>query len=103
MLTPNKKITLTTVKIFIRDNAENLFISHKSAFDGSIDGSRDADDKSFKKVEVGGERARTNGHGVPGAWFVGSSRDHFTYFKKDGYEGIEVYNCCGHFIIATNI
>jgi hypothetical protein len=103
MLTPSKKITLTTVRSFIKENAENIFISHKSAFDGSIDGSRDADDKAFKKVTICGEGSRTNGEGVPGAWFVKSSRDHFTYFNKDGYEGIEVYNCCAHFIIARAI
>lgn len=36
--TQAKKITLTTVKKFVKDNADKLFINVKSSFDGMTDG-----------------------------------------------------------------
>jgi hypothetical protein len=41
-----------------------------------------------------------NTFGYKGIWLVNSSRDSFKAFENDLFEGIEVYNCCGSFIIA---
>jgi hypothetical protein len=104
ILTPKKmkKITLSTVKSFIRKNSENLFINVNASFDGmqdcvtSVNGGftiAKADDREWNK---------RNTLGVSGAWFVGSSRDYFSAYETESMTGIEVWNCCGKFILAIN-
>lgn len=93
------KITRATVKSFIKKNFDNLYINRKSRFDGSVDCVMPVKG-GFKKV------CATDWHekytlGVEGAWFVGNSRDSFSEYEKEGYKGIEVYNCCGSFILAV--
>lgn len=93
------KITLATVKKFIKQ--DGLYMNLKRKFDGMIDGERSYNE-GFKPLE------RTDWHidstlGVKGAWFVGDSRDRFREYKDEQYEGINVYNSCGSFIIAKKI
>jgi len=94
-----KKITLTTIKKFIRDNRPNLYIKVKSSFDGMSDMVESIDGAQFKSVV---EDTRTSNHtlGIQGAWFVFDSRDHFDAYDKNGFQGYEVYNCCGSFVLA---
>lgn len=40
--------------------------------------------------------------GVPGAWFVGQSRDYISVFESDNYTGFAITNSCGRFIIAKS-
>ena len=94
-----KKITLATVRSFIRNNADNLFINITSSFDGMYDCCM-PEHNGFQKTEYSSDNLY-NTMGVKGAWFVFGSRDYFTVYNENGYSGIEVSNCCGHFILAT--
>jgi len=99
------KITLSTVKAFIRKNRAALYINVKSCFDGMTDGCesrRDGwqlatEDKTESKSSDYNDRTQ----GITGAWFVGSSRDYFTPYAGDGFTGIEITNSCGRFILAV--
>jgi hypothetical protein len=93
-----KKITLATVKSFIRKTSD-LHIMVRSRFDGSVDGVMPISDQ-FDKAERT-ERQPTYTQGVQGAWFVGQSRDRFSPYEDERMVGITVYNCCGSFILAT--
>lgn len=96
------KITLATIKKFIRTNTGKLYISTRSRFDGMTDGCEPCADKSFTLAQApeAGQN-HENKLGVQGAWFVFGSRDSFTAFEADGFRGIDVYNCCGHFRLAV--
>jgi hypothetical protein len=92
----DKKITMATFKSFIK-NAGDLFVETKSSFNGMFDGV-----EYFDKTEmVPVSKADAIGH--KGVWCVGSSRDYFKYKEREGYVGIEVYNCCGCEILWTKI
>lgn len=99
-----KKITLTTVKSFIKNNRENLLINVKSSFDGMTD-CCESQHEGFKKAEPDKTQSLNSDYhkatqGIKGAWFVGSSRDYFNHYETDTLIGIEVYNSCGTFILA---
>ena len=91
------KITRATFKKFIKQ--PNLLISQHSSFDGMVDGVMPSSDKSFKPVTAKTYCEHTLG--INGVWLVGSSRDFFTKYEKDGIVGIEVSNCCGRFIVGV--
>lgn len=93
-----KKITLATVKAFIKANRENLFINVKRQFDGMVDGEV-SKNLGYLPAEETTEHLE-NTLGIRGAWFVGSSRDGFQAIEEDGFEGIKVFNACGAFILA---
>ena len=95
-----KKITRSTVKSFIKNNAANLYIDVRSSFNGMIDGQEWNKDHSFVKAERTDDHA-DNTLGVKGAWFVGSSRDYFQAYDDGTFHGIAVSNCCGFFTIAV--
>lgn len=97
-----KKITLATVKKLIRENLEagKLFIKLKRDFDASDDCVRQIKNASFKVAEKT-EKCEKYTLKVKGAWFVGSSNDYFDAYEDEHFKGIEVYNCCGCFIIAV--
>jgi hypothetical protein len=96
-----KKITLATVKAFIR-KSNDLYINERSRFDGMVDCVVASENSGFDKA-LPTERHLSNTHGVHGAWFVGQSRDYFTAYNDGVFQGYEVYNCCGKFILATKI
>jgi len=59
-------------------------------------------DQSFYKVEKEErERFNDNSLGIKNAYFVGSSRDYFQPYDRDGFKGYEIYNCVGSFILAV--
>lgn len=95
----NKKITLATVKSFIKKNKENLFINVKSRFSGMTDGLENHNN-GFQKVEVAKEMDEFT-LGIKGAWFVRESRDWFSAFEENKFSGIKISNSCGSFIIAV--
>ncbi len=120
-----KKITKSTFKSFIKKNEGNLYIQTKSDFDGQSDMVEFIPSAQRKFVPLkrhtpsdfdfiyGKERGRTpeevkasilsnkNTLGYSGIWLVNSSRDSFRVFDDANFEGIEVYNCCGSFVVAT--
>jgi len=92
------KTTLATIKRFIRENKDSLYINVKSSFDGMVDCVMPLDG-GFRKAEAEKDH---NNHtlGISGAWFVLSSRDYFYDYHENGYKGYKVSNCCGSFILA---
>ena len=101
MLDATKKITLATVKKFIRENRAALHIATKTRFDGMTDGCESCKDQSFTPAQTPDNGGHENQLGVQGAWFVFGSRDHFQYFEADGFKGVKVYNCCGSFRLGV--
>ena len=98
----NKKITLTTLKSFVKRNKDNLYVKVDSCFDGMTDGVEYDRNAAFKKSEhQGSEHLRENTLGYDGFYLVGSSRDYFNIVEENGFIGIEAYNCCGTSILAV--
>lgn len=89
-----KKITLATVKAFIRKNADNIYVKNNSSFDGMTDCVQSVKE-DFKKIDS--ELAL----GVKGVWIVGNSNDSFLPFENEFYIGFTIYNCCGEGIVAA--
>ena len=100
MTTTTKKITLATIKSFIKKNQENLYINVLSSFDGMTDACEDQND-GFKKAEETTNRFSVlNNKGIEGAWFVGESRDYFSPYEDKLFTGYKITNACGKFILA---
>ncbi len=89
-----KKITMATLKSFIRKSNE-LFVEQIMAFDGMTDCVEVR--KNTELIPVSKDNAI--GHG--GVWCVGSSRDYFHFKENETHFGIEVYNSCGSGILWT--
>ncbi len=101
-----KKITLSTVKAFVKKHRTNLLINVKSSFDGMTDCVQQlsnefqpaTDDKTVSKSSSYYDATL----GINGIWLVRGSRDYFQPFENETLTGISVSNSCGHFIIAIN-
>lgn len=93
------KLTKTNFKTFIKKNSDKLLIRVKSDFDGMVDGCRSVkmDFIQASKTDLSFE----NTFGIRGAWLVGGGRDYFMPYNENGITGIEVYNCCGRFIVGV--
>lgn len=95
-----KRITKATFKSFVRKNRANLFVKVKSSFDEMTD---------CVQQQAGGFQPATNAYynheennlGIQGVWLVGGSRDYFREVTIGEFTGIEVYNCCGTFVVAV--
>jgi hypothetical protein len=97
-----KKITLATIKKFIRENRDNLLIKNISEFSGMTDGIEFSRDQSFRPaVKPIPDWNAKNMLDIQYAWFVGGSRDSFNRYDDNQHTGFEVYNCCGHFVLAV--
>lgn len=97
--TTTKRITLATIKSFIKKNEGKIYVKVKSSFSGYTDCVESIED-SFK-LAVKDENINIKYTlGLPGAWFVGSSRDYFEVYEDAQFLGFKVYNACGSFIIA---
>lgn len=94
-----RKITLATFKAWIRKNP-GFLIMHKSSFDGMIDGIS-YDSRAEFKAPSSAAFPCDNNLGYAGIWLVGGSRNSFDAYDKNGFVGIEVYNCCGSFVVAV--
>jgi hypothetical protein len=94
------KITLATVKSFIRKNREALLIKSCSSFDGMCDAVSTNKGAEFVPALEGDFR---NDCGVKGAWFVLGGRDYFSAFDDGERTGYTVTNCCGKFILAVAV
>jgi len=94
-----KKITMATVKSFIRKNRYALRISSRTQFDGMCDGIMPTADQSFVRAY------ETDTHmdatlGVQGAWFT-NSKNYLQRFEEAGMIGFRIQNCCGSFDLAV--
>ena len=86
----SKKITVATLKAFMRKNPDFIVVE-KYSFDGMIDGTSSAQagvknwgfDKTIDFV------------------LVRSSGNYLQFVEKSGYYGINVYNCCGNYDILV--
>jgi hypothetical protein len=97
-----KKVTLATVKSFIKKNSNNLFIKTCSSFDGMVDGVVYNASSKFEKVELNNDSINNKYTlGIDGAWFVGSSRDYLNAYVENNMICISISNSCGSFVIAT--
>ena len=106
-----KKITVATVKSFIKKNRTALLVRTKTAFDGMQDGVRECDSNEFTPAQnrevwchdTSRYVARTidckNSMGIIGVWFTG--RDRCSAFETETHRGFEVYNCCGNWMVAV--
>jgi len=92
------KPTVATLKSFIRKNRANLFIKHKSQFDGMCDGVVYDPNAAFKPALTVSSCIK-NTLGIHGVWVVG--RDLISAFEADGFKGYDVYNCTGSFVLAV--
>ncbi len=104
-MTENRKITLATLKAFIKKNEPNILINVKSCFDGMTDGVEYLNGgfeplKRSEPKESGFAVASDNTLGFNGVWLVGSSRDYITAYNENGLRGFEVSNSCGKWIVA---
>jgi hypothetical protein len=99
IMTTTKKITLATVKAFVR-KAQNLHIRTKSQFDGMTDCVMPTDSNGFT-IAVKSENHAEHTLGVAGAWFVLGGGDRCSAYEDDNFKGFSVYNCCGSFLLAT--
>ena len=98
----NKRVTLATVKAFIRKHRAELLISTLSEFDAGTDGVQHSGNRAFVPAQDPDEgHNHSNCLGIRGAWFVFGSRDYFTPLERDGVKGFHVYNCCGSFDIGV--
>lgn len=93
-----KKITLATVKAFVKKNDGKIFVNVKSAFNGMTDGV-DSVNSGFKQAQT--DKNLDHTLGIEGAWFVGQSRDYFSRYENNTFVGYDIYNCCGRFILAV--
>lgn len=101
-MTTTAKITLATVKAFIKKNADSIFILEKSTFDGMVDGVRNVPGGAkWVKPEGTLDLEDKATLGFRGVWFVRGSRDYFNAYNQDGYVGYEVSNCCGSWTVAV--
>ena len=95
-----KKITLATIKSFIRKNRDNLYFKSRSHFDGMVDMVTPTNG-SWSKAEPSRHSKLHHFHkntlGVEGAWFVLQSNDYFRKIDDGEFEGYEIFNCCGCF------
>lgn len=101
------KITLATIKSFLRKNEGSLFVSYDGYFDGMTDCYQPSLDKSIKPLEGSFDKDNKSTLGFPALWFVGGSRDKFApkeiEFNGVKYTGFEVYNCCASFTILVKV
>jgi len=93
-----KKITLATLKSFIKKNKDQLHINVRSAFDGMVDAVRYDSNSSFVRATKSDGYAATLG--IQGVWVVRGSRDFITAYNDNGFVGYHISNCCGSFILA---
>lgn len=94
-----KKVTIATIKSFVKNNINDLYIKVVSDFDGMTDcvASVNGD---FRKANPNNlDLTDKHSMGLSGIWFVGSSRDYINKIEN----GFEIYNCCGTFLIVNKI
>ena len=93
-----KKITKATFKSFLNKNKNELYINVHSTFNGMID-CVDTVEHNMSKAQYE-DTLNDNTCGIKGVWLVSGSRNWFTYYSDEIFEGIEASNCYGSFTVA---
>lgn len=95
------KVTLATLKSFLKKNDGKIYVYNKSRFDGMCDGVRDIHDAQWilSPYKYNSEKRNSFGH-THLIHCVDSGGNLVTPYSKDGFIGFEVYNCCGCFVVA---
>jgi len=93
------KVTLATLKSFIRNNKENILVKVESNFDGMSDM---VEYNSGAKWQLAKETDHCveHTHGITGVWTVNGSRDYFSVYEDEQLYGIHCSNACGSWTIA---
>ena len=95
-----KKITLATLKSFVKKNAGKILVMHESYFDGMIDGTSYVKNPEFIPAQATDRDPRYT-LGIAGVYVIPyGSRNSFSAFESEKYTGIHVYNACGSFTLA---
>ena len=97
------KITLTTIKSFIKKN-QDLYIQNLSDFDGMVDCVMPTSNQDFKpaiRIPLREDTYNDNHKGIQQAWFTLGGDDRFSPYENEIYKGYEVRNCCGKFRLAV--
>lgn len=96
-----RKITIATVKAFIRRNvkAGTLLVRSDAEFSGMTDSV-----ECNRGAEFGPAVAchnHGNNLGIRGIYFVGTSGNWCTPFAEGDLTGFRVSNCCGRWVVAA--
>lgn len=97
-LLTKKKITLSTLKSFLKRNKNDLHLKIHSRFNGMIDGL-----EHFKDDFEPAEETEYNTYytlGIKGLYVI-PGRSYFNVFRDKNYIGITVWNSCGKQTIVT--
>jgi hypothetical protein len=99
-----KKITLSTIKSFIKKNEGNLWINILSDFNSQSD-CVESVKTGWAKATKDTTQSKDSSYyeatmGINGAWFVRGGRDSFNPYNENGFSGYEVFNSCGSFLLA---
>ena len=101
------KITLATLKSFLKKNEGNLYIIEHSRFDGMSDMVETNLNAKMHKVDDKFNPEAKSTFGINGVWVVRGSRDWFSERKLTTadaeYEGINCYNCCGEWTVYKKV
>lgn len=92
-----KRITVTTVRAFIRKNQGKIFINVKLIFDGMQDGMAAKNEGFLPATETTDNVENT--FGIMNAWFT-SGTNYIVYYDSENYTGFSISNACAHFILA---
>lgn len=90
----NKRITLATLKSFIRNSKRQLFVEQHSEFKLMTD-MIESVDRDITPVE------KEDAIGHKGVWCVFRASNYFKFAEKGGHYGITVCNCCGSWTLWT--
>lgn len=93
------KITLATIKSFVRKNRDKLWISNRSDFDGMVDCVMPCSGKWREARKT--DRLLDNNLGIAGAWFVLRGGDWYSAYNANGFVGYHISNSCGDFNLAV--
>lgn len=93
------KITVATLKAFLKKNEDAIYVRVLSSFDGMQD-MVDTVEDVFKLVKKS-DNPKDYNLGFSGLYLVGHSRDSIRHYEDDIYTGFEVYNSCGLCLVAT--
>ena len=94
-----KKITLATVKSWIKKNHGNIYIQIKNDFCGYND-CVIANKEPTWELASHNQNVNDNTLGINGAWVVKQSRDSLNAYDDNQYQGFYIYNCTGSFYIG---
>jgi hypothetical protein len=97
-----KKITKATFKSFLKKNPGKIYVKTRTRFDGMTDGIEDCQDQGWSLARAA-DHTFENNLGIAGVWLVGGSRNYFREVKEENFTGIDVYNCCGHFMVGVRV